>query len=549
MKIMTHIPLRWRLLLIIALPVMAISGLTVYALNVFSSINHGVASIYNDRVVPLQDLKSISDDYAVLVIDAVNKTHAGLMTPETAYDELGKAQARISQTWQKYTSTQLTPTEAQLVQEAESLFSRADQAIQHARALLSSAAQTPDIDLGTIDGPLYQVIDPITAKIGELVTLQLDVAREERQAVGELYDHSLVLYPSIAITVTILGLLLSWVIAHSINHPIQSMRKAMRHITAESDLSMRIEIQGRDELAELGDDLNRMLTQFDSVITHLSSMSDEVSAAAEELSSINSGAMDNVQRQTDQTDQVAAAINQMSATATQAAQSAEEVRTAAQQARTLSNQGRDVGDQGRQALQDLANEIQHVAQQIDALEKKSADISQVTQVINDIAEQTNLLALNAAIEAARAGEHGRGFAVVADEVRSLAQRTQSSVGEITQVVNTLIEGSQQAVTIMKGGLSRVEENQQMSQQVAHSLHDIGDAIDHIVRMIEQIASASEEQSAATEEINQSLSHIVEVSEQTLTGTEQSSTASEELARLATTMKTQVSVFTVSIGSP
>lgn len=498
MKIMTHIPLRWRLLLVSAIPIAAISGLTVYALSVFASINHGVSSIYNDRVVPLQDLKSISDDYAVLVIDAVNKANADLITPEAANNALGKAQSSIQETWQKYTSTDLTPAETKLVKEAEGLFNQANQAIQQAREVLTSAAQNPDIDLNVIDGPLYRVIDPITAKIGELMTLQLNVAGEERQSVGALYDHSLVLYPSIAITVAILGLLLSLVITHSINQPIQSIRKAMRHITAESDLSMRIKTQGRDELAELGEDLNQMLTQFDSVITHLSAMSDEVSAAAEELSSINCSAMDNVQRQTDQTDQVAAAINEMSATAVQAAQSAEEVSTAAQQARKLSEQGRDIGDEGRHALQNLAQEIQNVAQQIDALEKKSADISQVTQVINEIAEQTNLLALNAAIEAARAGEHGRGFAVVADEVRSLAQRTQSSVGEITQVVNTLIEGSQQAVVIMKSGLSRVEENQQMSHQVAHALHDINDSIDHIVRMTEQIASASEQQSAATE---------------------------------------------------
>ncbi|ODC04072.1 hypothetical protein BFW38_11540 [Terasakiispira papahanaumokuakeensis] len=547
MKVMTHIPLRWRLLLVIAIPVIAIGGLTIYALNVFASINHGVSSIYNDRVVPLQELKSISDDYAVLVIDSVNKANAHLITPEAANKALGKAQSNIHKLWQQYTSTALTPRETKLVQEAEVLFAQADQAIQKARDVLASAAQTPGTDLDVIDGPLYRVIDPITAKIDELMTLQLNVAREERQSVGVLYDHSLVLYPSIAITVTILGLLLSWMIARSINQPIQAMQKAMRHITAESDLSLRIKTQGRDELAELGEDLNRMLTQFDGVITHLSAMSDEVSASAEELSSINCSAMDNVQTQTDQTDQVAAAINQMSATAVQAAQSAEEVRTAAQQARTLSNQGRDIGDQGRQALMNLANEIQNVAQQIDDLEKKSADISQVTQVINDIAEQTNLLALNAAIEAARAGEHGRGFAVVADEVRSLAQRTQSSVGEITQVVNTLIEGSHEAVTIMKGGLSRVEENQQMSHQVAQSLHEIGDGIDHIVRMIEQIASASEQQSAATEEINQSLSQIVNISEQTLMGTEQSTAASEELAQLATTMKTQVSVFKLSVA--
>jgi len=148
------------------------------------------------------------------------------------------------------------------------------------------------------------------------------------------------------------------------------------------------------------------------------------------------------------------------------------------------------GEKGRESLIRLSHEIQQVAEKIRSLENKSTDIRRVVDVITEIADQTNLLALNAAIEAARAGEHGRGFSVVADEVRSLAQRTQASTSEIREVIESLVGESQQTATVMQAGLQQVEDNRVLSEQVAQSLNDIGDAIDHITRMGEQIASAA-----------------------------------------------------------
>lgn len=533
------------MIVLVSIPLIAIIGLSSYALLIFSDINRGVSSIYNDRVVPLQDLKTISDDYAVLVVDAINKANAGLITSKEALRQIEDAETNISAKWTGYTQTVLTADEKRLVRQAESLFLRANEGISEAKRVLRNAPSSAAGRLGAIDGPLYQVIDPITDKIGELIQLQLDVAASESKTVGTLYSKSLVLYPTAALIAAILSITASIVIVFSITKPIQSMRQLMRSVADESDLSKRLNVSGKDELAQLGQSLNHMLNEFDHVMSRLSTVSDEVATASEELSSINAGVERNIEAQSGQTDQVATAMNQMSAASNDVARSAEEAQSAARSAKEQGLEGRLRGEKGREALHRLSEDIRRVASQISSLENKSLEIQKVTQVINDIADQTNLLALNAAIEAARAGEHGRGFSVVADEVRSLAKRTQTSTSEIAAVIQSLTDESKATVSVMQSGLEQVEENRVLVDDVAAKLNTIGDAIDHIVQMGEQIASAAEEQSVAAEQVSGNLTHIVDLSSQNLDGARQSSEASHELARLATEMKDLVSSFTTT----
>jgi len=537
--------LKLRLTILVLIPLSVIAGLSVYALSVFSDINRGVTSIYNDRVVPLRDLKAISDDYAVLVVDAINKANAGMIPPESAISQIKKAEAAVQADWKKFTSTFLTEREKKLVREAEVLFERADQRIDEAVAVLRAAPANATGQLNEIDGPLYEVVDPVVAKIGELIDLQLNVASEERESVGELYALSKLLYPAIAAIAALVSIGASVLIIMSITGPIQSMMRVMGAVAEKSDLSQRVEISGKDEIAQLANSLNYMLNEFDQVISRLSTVSDEVATASEELSSINASVERNIESQSEQTDQVATAMNQMSAASNDVARSAEEAQSAARSAKEQGVDGRVKGERGREALHRLSEDIRRVATQINSLESKSLEIQKVTQVINDIADQTNLLALNAAIEAARAGEHGRGFSVVADEVRSLAKRTQDSTSEIAEVMRGLTEESKATVAVMQSGLEQVEENRMLIDEIAESLNGIGDAIDHIVQMGEQIASASEEQSVAAEQVSGNLTHIVDLSSQNLTGAKQSAEASHELARLAAEMKDRVSSFRTS----
>lgn len=545
MNLLSTLSLKLRLVFLVSIPLAAIAGLSIYALLVFADINRGVSSIYNDRVVPLKDLKFISDDYAVLVVDAINKANAGQISPREALRQIEEAESNIETNWEHYTQTSLTPREKELVKEAESLFDGASQGIQEAKTVLRSAPSNAQGQLNRIDGPLYELIDPVTQKIGELIELQLDVAAQERQSVGELYAQSQVLYPSTAVVAAVLSIGASILIILSVTGPINAMRNLMRSVAEQSDLSQRLHVDGKDELGQLGHSLNHMLNEFDQVISRLSVVSDEVATASEELSSINSSVERNIESQSDQTDQVATAMNQMSAASNDVARSAEEAQSAARSAKEQGVEGRVRGEKGREALHRLSEDIRRVAKQISSLENRSLEIQKVTEVINDIADQTNLLALNAAIEAARAGEHGRGFSVVADEVRSLAKRTQTSTAEIADVIKGLTEESKATVAVMQSGLEQVEENRMLIDDVAETLNSIGDAIDHIVQMGEQIASAAEEQSVAAEQVSGNLTHIVDLSSQNLDGAKQSSEASHELARLAAEMKDRVSSFKTS----
>lgn len=545
MNLLSTLSLKLRLVFLVSIPLAAIAGLSIYALVVFADINRGVSSIYNDRVVPLKDLKFISDDYAVLVVDAINKANAGQISPREALRQIEEAESNIETNWEHYTQTSLTPREKELVREAESLFDAASQGIEEAKTVLRSAPSNAQGQLNRIDGPLYELIDPVTQKIGELIELQLDVAALERQSVGELYAQSQVLYPSTAVVAAVLSIGASILIILSVTGPINAMRNLMRSVAEQSDLSQRLHVDGKDELAQLGHSLNHMLNEFDQVISRLSAVSDEVATASEELSSINSSVERNIESQSDQTDQVATAMNQMSAASNDVARSAEEAQSAARSAKEQGVEGRVRGEKGREALHRLSEDIRRVAKQISSLENRSLEIQKVTEVINDIADQTNLLALNAAIEAARAGEHGRGFSVVADEVRSLAKRTQTSTAEIADVIKGLTEESKATVAVMQSGLEQVEENRMLIDDVAETLNSIGDAIDHIVQMGEQIASAAEEQSVAAEQVSGNLTHIVDLSGQNLDGAKQSSEASHALARLAAEMKDRVSSFKTS----
>lgn len=545
MNLLSTLSLKLRLVFLVSIPLAAIAGLSIYALLVFADINRGVSSIYNDRVVPLKDLKFISDDYAVLVVDAINKANAGQISPREALRQIEEAESNIETNWEHYTQTSLTPREKELVKEAESLFDVASQGIEEAKTVLRSAPSNAQGQLNRIDGPLYELIDPVTQKIGELIELQLDVAAQERQSVGELYAQSQVLYPSTAVVAAVLSIGASILIILSVTGPINAMRNLMRSVAEQSDLSQRLHVDGKDELAQLGHSLNHMLNEFNQVISRLSAVSDEVATASEELSSINSSVERNIESQSDQTDQVATAMNQMSAASNDVARSAEEAQSAARSAKEQGVEGRVRGEKGREALHRLSEDIRRVAKQISSLENRSLEIQKVTEVINDIADQTNLLALNAAIEAARAGEHGRGFSVVADEVRSLAKRTQTSTAEIADVIKGLTEESKATVAVMQSGLEQVEENRMLIDDVAETLNSIGDAIDHIVQMGEQIASAAEEQSVAAEQVSGNLTHIVDLSSQNLDGAKQSSEASHELARLAAEMKDRVSSFKTS----
>jgi methyl-accepting chemotaxis protein len=329
----------------------------------------------------------------------------------------------------------------------------------------------------------------------------------------------------------------------SIRNTVATMNASTERL-AHGDLTTRIQLQTRDEMAGLGNSFNQMAEQFEALVQQIISVSAQLSAAAEEVAAVSRDSATSVDRQRIETDQVATAMNEMAATVQEVSRSASAAAGAAANADNEAKSGGVVVTQATQAIGKLAEEINSAAQVISGVEKDSDSIGSILDVIKAVAEQTNLLALNAAIEAARAGEQGRGFAVVADEVRTLASRTQKSTQEIETMIVHLQEGSRRAVSVMQTSREQTQSVVKQAQEAAHALEAITRAVTTINEMNTQIASAAEQQNATTEEMNKSISGIRDVAEQTASGASQSTAASEELARLATQLQSLINQFKI-----
>ncbi|MDV2077944.1 methyl-accepting chemotaxis protein [Marinobacter xestospongiae] len=542
---LNRLTIRYRLLISYALPVIAVIAVTIYGMTSFTRVEQGVLSLYDDRIVPLKQLKNISDSYAVLIIDAVNKANAGRMTASEAANGIRQAQQTIEDQWGRYSETRLTEEEARLVRQVETDFQRADRAIADALTALSRTSGNAEGQLDAIDGPLYDAIDPVTSRIEELMQVQLRASEVIRDDTVELHDRVVLIYSVTCIGLIVVLLVVGMLIGRSISGPIGNLREMINRIAENSDLSLRLQSVGTDEVAATSDSFNNMLDQMESLVRRLSGATAEVASAAEEMSAVSNQTQQSIDLQAEQTDQVATAMNQMSAASQDVARSASEAQAAATNADQLASEGRNKGNDNRERLQKLSTEVASISETIRGLADQSQSIGRVIQVINDIAEQTNLLALNAAIEAARAGEQGRGFAVVADEVRSLARRTQDSTEEIESLVTALQGESDRAVAAMESGQRDVEASRDQVVEVADILERISGAIEHITGMGAQIASASEEQSVAADQVNANLTQIVDTAEQTRTGAGHTAQGSEDLARLAAELQSLVSEFRIS----
>jgi methyl-accepting chemotaxis protein len=348
---------------------------------------------------------------------------------------------------------------------------------------------------------------------------------------------------SAAALALLFGLIAAWVITRQIVDPLDQTLKVAEHVAA-GDLTHNLTSERRDELGQLQRAMQGMTVGLRQLIGGIGEGVTQIASAAEQLSAITEQTSVGVSRQKVETDQVATAMHEMTATVQEVARNAEEASEASLAADQQAREGDKVVGEAIAQIERLSREVSNSTEAMGHLQRESDKIGSVLDVIKSVAQQTNLLALNAAIEAARAGEAGRGFAVVADEVRSLAQRTQKSTEEIEELIAGLQTGTEKVASSLGSSRGLTDSSVELTRRAGDSLGNITRTVSAIQAMNQQIAAAAEQQSAVAEEINRSVLNVRDVSEQASAASEETAASSAELARLGIHLQTLVGRFKV-----
>lgn len=643
--------------------------ISILSLTNLRQNNNSLKTVYIDRVIPLKQLKLISDMYAVNIVDATHKIRNKNFTVQEGLQSINNAKKLISDEWKSYRSTFLTEEEKRLVNESEILFQKADQSIEDVIKIIETGDKDLLVEYTTNE--LYQVIDPISEKIGELINLQLSVANVEYEN-GESVYQSNITYTVIIFTASILLLfILAYFIMKSIKNPINTLIKTAEKLSvgnievhtdgstkdeigelerafgvmiqntkeqaeimrkiANGDISIDVKIKSENDvlsqsmlhmvenlrdlvseslmlnksaingqlsvrgnsnkfdgafkeivlginetldsvinpinesgkvLQEIssgdlrsrmvgeykGDflkiktSINELAESFNSALVNVSQAVEATASASAQISASSEEMAAGAQEQSSQASEVAVAVEQMTKTIFETSQNSTQATEASKNAGRFAKEGGNVVAETIRGMEIISEVVNHSAKTVHDLGKSSDQIGEIVQVINDIADQTNLLALNAAIEAARAGEQGRGFAVVADEVRKLAERTTTATKEIAVMIKQIQKDTNEAVNSMQKGTSEVERGKVLAEKAGKSLEEIISGTQIVEDIINQVAAASEEQSATSDQISKNITSISNVTQESASGIEQIAKASEDLNHLTINLQELITQF-------
>ncbi len=405
--------------------------------------------------------------------------------------------------------------------------------------VLASVERGDEIEVA--NGPLASAADQMMAALNKLIRFNEQGAVHAADQTRKAFDAAVFMIVVALILILMLMVVIAIVLTRSIVSPLSEAVIVADRVSS-GDLTQNIHVTGSDEPAHLLIALKRMQDSLHETIEKISESSNMLASASEELHAVTEDTNRGLNQQSAEIDQAATAVNQMTAAVDEVARNAGNTADDSKAADKSTYQGREKVSQALESINRLVGNVSDTSEEVKLLAQNANEISQVLVVIRSIAEQTNLLALNAAIEAARAGEAGRGFAVVADEVRALAYRTQQSTGEIEKMIEGIQSGTDRAVDAMNESQERANGTLQVAREANDALDVIGEAIASINQKNLVIASASEEQAQVAREVDKNLVNIRDLSMQTSAGANQTNASSQELSRLAVDLHAMVSKF-------
>ncbi|ROL76473.1 methyl-accepting chemotaxis protein [Pseudomonas protegens] len=523
----------------IALLVMVLG---VFAVNRMSIIRDASLEMESNQLPSVGYLGNLTENVLRLRILSfrvlVNREPAGLAEAQT---RIGVLVDKAKQAQASYAALPAGPEEVALY---KTFSATLDNYLQAQKEMLELSRQDKLEELRTlINTRIKDGTDQMGEQLNKLIAINAADAKSASKAAGEHYNSAIAGIVIVALIAALLTIVLALLLTRSIVTPLNKALNAAE-VIAGGNLRQAIEVDGKDEPARLLRALAEMQASLRRTIEQIAGSATQLASASEELSAVTEEASRGVQQQNTEIEQAATAVNEMTAAVEEVARNAVSTSEASQQSTQAAREGRDRVVQTVEAIQTMAHDVQNTSVMIEGLATQGRDIGKVLDVIRAIAEQTNLLALNAAIEAARAGEAGRGFAVVADEVRALAHRTAQSTQEIEKMVAGIQNGTGEAVESMQQSNQRTQSTLELARAAGVSLEQIAESINQINERNLVIASASEEQAQVSREVDRNLVNIRDLATQSAAGANQTSAASHELSRLAVDLNAMVARFVV-----
>ncbi|GLH49347.1 methyl-accepting chemotaxis protein [Pseudomonas lactis] len=516
--------------------------LGVFAVNRMTQMRQASQDMSANQLPSMTHLGTITENVLRMRILSfrvlVNREPAALQEAET---RIGVLADKVKTAQAKYATLPAGPEEAALYK----TFGVTLDNYLKAQAEMVALSKQGKVDemRALINSRIKEGTDQMGEQLNKLIAINAADAKQADVDAGQSYEGAITGVVAVSIVAALLTVLLAWLLTRSIVTPLRKAVEVAETIAA-GNLSKTIEDDGKDEPARLLSALSTMQASLRQTIQHIAGSATQLASAAEELSAVTEEASRGLQQQNNEIDQAATAVNEMTAAVEEVARNAVSTSEASGQSNQAAREGRDRVMETVGAIQTMTQDVQNTSAMIEGLAAQGRDIGKVLDVIRAIAEQTNLLALNAAIEAARAGEAGRGFAVVADEVRALAHRTAQSTQEIEKMVAGIQNGTGEAVQSMQQSNQRSQTTLEMARAAGASLEQITASISLINERNLVIASASEEQAQVSREVDRNLVNIRDLATQSAAGANQTSAASHELSRLAMDLNGMVARFVV-----
>ncbi|MDC3739332.1 methyl-accepting chemotaxis protein [Pseudomonas syringae pv. syringae] len=514
--------------------------LGVFALSQMSKIRSATEVLADSNVPSIKSLDRFAEvSIRLRVLSYRLLVNRDPETQQKTIELMAMRNKQITDAQAVYEKLISTPDERNLYSQYVQLLSQYRQLEDRLKTL--TRANNIDELQGLLNNEMVSNSDQMNVVLRKLVdinTAQLNAVKE--QASIE-YDSAFNMVIGLLIAATLLTIVFAWMLIKSITTPIATALLAAETI-AQGNLTKPISIDGSDEAGRLLLAMKTMQDKLRDTLQGISGSATQLASAAEELNAVTDESARGLVQQNDEIEQAATAVNQMTSAVEEVARNATSTSQASRSAATSAGDGRDLVQETVSAIERMSGDVQGTAELIISLANESRDIGKVLDVIRGLADQTNLLALNAAIEAARAGEAGRGFAVVADEVRALAHRTQQSTSEIERMISSIQTGTEQAVSSMRNSTERAESTLNIAKGAGQALNTINSAVEEINERNMVIASAAEEQAQVAREVDRNLVNIRDLSAQSTNGANQTSAASTELSRLAIDLNGMVARF-------